>query len=274
MKIYEIRCKTALSKSRLEGLDYALNPYKGCAHGCKYCYSPSVLHVSPIDWGNWVGVKTNLPNLLAKELKEKDRGTIGVGTVTDPYQPIEKDRKITRYSLELILKAGWPVSIQTKSKLVLKDLDLFKRFSNIEVIITITTLDDFQRKILEPGASGIEMRISALKKLSEEGIHTKVFFGPAYPTTSMEETSQIVKTFVDAGAEELMVDKLNIKPGVQDKIKFALRDYPDLSSIFEKNTGEEYYKKLFDGLEKECKGKIKFTNCANSKYRQNRLHKQ
>ncbi|HIH97749.1 MAG TPA: radical SAM protein [Thermoplasmata archaeon] len=266
MKIFEIHSKTALSKSRLAGLKYALNPYRGCAHGCGYCYAPSVLHVSSSDWGEWVGIKINLPNLLPKELREKERGTIGIGTVTDPYQPAEKDYKITRYSLEQILKADWPIVIQTKSDLVLRDLDLLRKFSRVEVIMTITTLNDAHRALLEANSPSIEKRLFSLKKLSSGGIPTCIFLGPAYPSISIGEIPRMVERFVETGAAELIVDRLNLKSGIQEKINFALRNNKDLQNLFERNSNAGYYTLLFKEIEKECKGKIKFTDSTRGKY--------
>ena len=84
MKITETKCKSALSKSNLPGLDYSLNPYRGCQHKCAYCYVPNVLRIKRAEWGNYVNVKTNIPNILAKELKKKKRGIVALSTVTDP----------------------------------------------------------------------------------------------------------------------------------------------------------------------------------------------
>ena len=102
-KLKEITCKSALSISNLSGLDYALNPYKGCEHGCIYCYAPSVLREDR-NWGEFVDIKRNIPSVLAKELKTKKKGTIGISTVTDPYQPVEKKFEITRKCLDQISK--------------------------------------------------------------------------------------------------------------------------------------------------------------------------
>ena len=122
MGIKEVKCKTALSKSNLPGLDYSLNPYRGCMHNCAYCYVPNVLRINREEWGKFVEVKINIQNVLSKEVKTKKQGIVGISTVTDPYQPIEKRNKITRFCLEQLLKYDFPISIQTKSSLVLKDI--------------------------------------------------------------------------------------------------------------------------------------------------------
>ena len=172
--IPEIKVKTALSPSKLPGLDYALNPYRGCAHACVYCYAPSVIHWNG-KWGELVEVKVNLPRILSKTLRTAKKGVVGLGTVTDPYQPAEEKYEITRRCLELLRLHDFPVCIMTKSALVLRDIDLLREFSNIEVGITLTLPDDRLREKLEPGASSVEERLRALRELREAGIDTWVF---------------------------------------------------------------------------------------------------
>ncbi|PKK81372.1 MAG: hypothetical protein CVT47_02760, partial [Thermoplasmata archaeon HGW-Thermoplasmata-2] len=121
----EVVCRTALSDSGLEGLDYSLNPYKGCAHGCIYCYAPDITHVERA-WGTFVDAKMNVAEVLEQETRTKRRGVVGLGTVTDPYQSLEEKYKLTRKCLEILAKRKWPVCIQTKSALVLRDVDLLK----------------------------------------------------------------------------------------------------------------------------------------------------
>jgi len=170
--IKEIKVKTALSPTHLPGLDYALNPYRGCTHACVYCYAPSVIHWDKGKWGELVEVKINLPRILSKELRVKKKGVVGLGTVTDPYQPSEKKYEITRRCLELLLLHDFPVCIQTKSSLVLRDIDLLKEFKNVEVGITLTALDDTLGEKMEPGASSVSERLRALFELREIGIKT------------------------------------------------------------------------------------------------------
>jgi DNA repair photolyase len=214
MEIKEIICKTALSKSSLPGLDYSLNPYKGCQHGCIYCYVPNVLRIDRSSWGSFVEVRSNIPVVLAKELMRKDPGVVGISTVTDPYQPVEKKYKLTRFCLEQLLRCNYPICIQTKSDLVIRDIDIISDFSNAEVMLSIGTLNDSQRKVLEPLASPVIARLEAMKKLSEAGIVTKVFFGPVYPSIGPNDLQEIIERFVEYGAREIMVDKFNIKPGI------------------------------------------------------------
>jgi DNA repair photolyase len=204
--VKEILAKSALTPSRIEGIDFALNPYIGCAHGCRYCYADFMKrfsnHREP--WGSFVDVKINIAQLLEKELKREKGRTltfvtfsdlepgarrmehgvnklVSLSTVTDPYQPLEKKYQLTRRCLEILLRYQIPVSILTKSPLVLRDIDLFKRFKNIDVGITITTNRDDIRKIFEPKAPPIQLRIDTLKQLHQQGIKTWVFVGPILP---------------------------------------------------------------------------------------------
>ncbi len=195
MKITDIKCKTALSKSNLPGLEYSLNPYRGCQHSCAYCYVPNVLRIKREDWGNFVEVKTNIANVLANELRNKKPGVVGISTVTDPYQPIEKKYKQTRFCLEQLLRYDFSVHIQTKSDLVLRDIDLISRFSDIEVMFSIGTLNDSERKLLEPNASSIQERLNAIKQISENGVKTSVFFGPIYPSLKIQDIAEIIDVF-------------------------------------------------------------------------------
>jgi len=244
MEIRQVKCKTALSKSSLPGLDYSLNPYRGCQHNCAYCYVPNVLRIDRTKWGTFVDVRINIPFVLVKELRNKKRGTIGISTVTDPYQPIESKFKLTRYCLEQLVKYNFPVCIQTKSKLVLRDLDLISKLSNAEIMFSIGTLDDNERKTLEPNASSINDRLNAMKKFSDEGIKTVVFFGPIYPTIKVENLEEIVNTFIENGAKEIMVDKFNLKPGIFENIKKC-----NISNS-ERVKNQSYFKEILNEMKK------------------------
>jgi DNA repair photolyase len=246
MKIKEVTCKTALSKSNLPGLTYSLNPYRGCQHNCAYCYVPNVLRIKREEWGSFVNIKTNIPNVLSKELRNKKPGIVAISTVTDPYQPIEKKYNLTRYCLEQLLKYDFPVSIQTKSKLILKDLDMISKFSNAEVMISIGTLNDDERKLIEPYTSSINDRLEILKQFSKNGINTSVFFGPIYPTIKIENLNEIIDTFTNYGASEIMYDKLNKKPGIMNNI---INKAPNWKIL---NYDEFDYTKIYKEIEKIC----------------------
>jgi DNA repair photolyase len=250
MKVNEIKCKTALSKSNLPGLDYSLNPYRGCNHNCAYCYVPNVLRIKRKEWGTFVNVKTNIPIVLSKELKNKKRGIVGISTVTDPYQPIERKYRLTRYCLEQLLIHDFPICIQTKSDLILRDIDIIKKFSDSEVMVSIGTLNDSERKILEPNCSSIKSRLNVLKIFSNSGIKTSVFFGPIYPTIRIDEIPSIINNLIITGISEIMIDKINIKPGIIDNLKSILKDHPELYQSFIRNINDPSY---YQNIRKEIK---------------------
>lgn len=232
MNVEEIDCKTALSPSKLPGLTYSLNPYSGCQHQCIYCYVPSVLHLPKETWANSVKVKRNIPFILSKELQRKKPGIVGLSTVTDPFQPIENTYQLTRYCLQQLIKKDFPVCIQTKSSLILKDFDLITRFSQMEVMMSIGTDDESHRRIIEPGSSPISERLKALKAYGETKVKTSVFFGPIYPTMTIEQLPRILDSFIDAHINEIMIDMLHMKPGLQQHIKETLTDNPKLLNAF------------------------------------------
>ena len=206
MKIKEIFAKTILTKTAIPGFDYCVNPYVGCGHGCRYCYAGFMKrftgHKEP--WGEFVDVKVNAPDLMKKQLRRAKMGLVAIGTVTDPYQPLERKYRITRRILEALLERQFPVNVLTRSPLCLRDIDLFKRFRDIRVGFSVTTHDEGIRKIFEPGAASIESRVQALTALHQEKIRTYAFIGPILPLDP-EEMVNLLAGRVD----EVLIDRLN-----------------------------------------------------------------
>lgn len=220
MKLTEVKASTACSPSRLPGIDYALNPYRGCGHGCVYCYAPDVLRMdNSQDWGNFVEVRKNIPVLLAKQ-KKKLSGIIGLGTVTDPYQQAEEKYKVTRYCLEQLAASKLSACIQTKSDLIVRDIDILQRM-NVEVIFTINTMDKIIARKIEPRAPSPERRLEALRQISDAGIKTWVFLGPVIPrlNDSPELLKDVVQQVKKAGASKLMYDRLRLKPFLEKRLR-------------------------------------------------------
>ncbi len=251
--IKEIKVKTALSPSQLPGLEYALNPYRGCAHACVYCYAPSVIRWDKGKWGELVEVKVNLSRILSKELRVKKMGVVGFGTVTDPYLPVEKKYEITRRCLELLQMHDFSVCIQTKSSLVLRDMELLKSLSNIEVGVTLTTLDDRVREKMEPGASSVEERLRALDELGKSGINTWVFLGPVMP--HITEVDALVEAIAAVKPKYVLVDRLRLKEGVWERVKEFIEGYkPELLADYERIflRSEDYYSGVFERVLRRC----------------------
>jgi DNA repair photolyase len=181
MIIKEIQAKNILSKSQV--YDYALNAYVGCGHNCIYCYARFMKrftgHSEP--WGEFVDAKVNASELLEKEVRKKKKGTVWISGVCDAYQPAEEKYMLTGRCIDILVENGWHLVIQTKSPLVLRDIELFRRAADAEVGFTITTADERMRKIFEPGAPPIQKRIEALGILHDAGIRTYVMIAPILP---------------------------------------------------------------------------------------------
>ena len=261
--IRQVWCKTALSPSRLPGLTYSLNPYRGCSHNCVYCYAPSLLQIRPEMWHN-VEARVNIPQVLRQEVKLKSPGVVGLSTVTDPYQPAEKDYEITRKCLPLLAKRGFGINIQTKSDLVVRDKDLLSRIENVAVGITLTTLDEALSYYLEPKAPLPHHRIDALHSLSDTGIYTYVFFGPIIPGIKISSIPEYIDEIIATGAKEIIFDRLHIKPGVMDRLHIALPQY-DFEKIKQCLADPLYYNRIFSALQHACNKRIQIRSAFASR---------
>lgn len=206
------KASTALGRSKLPGIDYTLNPYIGCVHACIYCYAR--LYCDPRigrNWGKVVVVKENIAEVLAREIARKKSGVVGLSTITDAYQNIEAREGITRRLLEILLENNFKVSIQTKSSLVLRDLDVIcKKKELVDVGFTITTLDKKLAKLVEPMASSPSERVRALEEISAEGIRTWIFLGPIIPGISEDSFGEIVE-IAKATGSVVYYDRFRVK---------------------------------------------------------------
>jgi len=203
MIIKEVYAKAILSKSKVS--DYTINPYIGCEHGCTYCYARFMKRYTghKENWGEFVDVKVNAPRLLEREVEKKKPGKVWISGVCDPYQPIERKYELTRKCLEILSRHSWPVTIQTKSPLVKRDLDLLRKFNDIEVGLTITTADEEIRKIFEPNVPSIQERIETLEQLHSVGLRTYTMIAPLLP-----ETEGLVKQ-LDKKVDYVLIDRMN-----------------------------------------------------------------
>ena len=203
MIVKEICAKTILSKSKV--LDYTINPYIGCEHGCTYCYARFMKRFTGHKerWGEFVDVKVNAPSLLQSEIKRKRAGRVWISGICDPYQPLEKKYELTRGCLEILSRHGWPVTIQTKSPLLLRDIELFEGFIDVEVTVTIATADENIRQIFEPKAPSIRERIEALEKLHSKGIKTSAMIAPMLPKA--EGLANELRGKIDS----VLIDRMN-----------------------------------------------------------------
>lgn len=217
-----VECRSILNKSGIPGVDFALNPYVGCLHGCVYCYASFMKrftgHAEP--WGKFTDIKVNASRMLLKEARTK-RGKIMISSVTDPYQPVEAYHRITRACLEILADFPWfEVSILTKSDLILRDVEPLRRIADCSVGFTVTSPDDWVSELFEPGAPPTSRRIQALARLVSEGIRVWAFFGPVIPffSDSDESIRELFGRLRDAGVTEVLVDRMNLYPAVKARL--------------------------------------------------------
>ncbi len=188
-------------------MDYALNPYGGCEHGCIYCYAPGHTHSDLSTW-RVVRVKRNIVSRLIRELPYV-QGRIGIGTVTDPYQAAEGRFRLTRQCLEVLADRGHTAHIHTKSDLVTRDIDILSSM-NATVGITITSLDDRISKMTEPGAPLPRARLDALSELVDSGIDAYALIAPAMSTLEGHEF-ELIDAIRSTGVKVVFAEGLNLR---------------------------------------------------------------
>ncbi len=235
--------------------DRSINPYRGCEHGCIYCYSrPTHSHMglSPgLDFESQLFAKPNAAKLLVRELaspKYKPQ-CIALGTNTDPYQPIEKQWRITREILQVLEEANHPVGIVTKSALVTRDIDILSRMAEkglARVAISVTSMDRKLSRALEPRAATPSLRLKTIKQLSEAGIPVSVLVAPMIPALNDDELERILDAGCANGADDAGFILLRLPREVSGLFKdWLLRHYPDryrhvLSLIRSMRGGKDY----------------------------------
>ncbi len=194
------------------GMQYSMNPYQGCEHGCLYCYARNTHEYwglsAGLDFERKIIVKENAPELLANQLDHPkwNPAPIMLSGNTDCYQPVERKKQITRRMLEVLLKYKHPVGIITKNSLILRDIDLLKALAEhdlVHVSISITTLDEKLRQTLEPRTAASHKRLKVVKELSDAGIPINVMLAPIIPSINSYEVPEIVKQAAAHGASSI-----------------------------------------------------------------------
>jgi len=212
-EVQEVPARRIITKNQSPdiGFDRSINPYRGCEHGCIYCFARpthAFLGLSPgLDFETKLFAKTNAPQALERELAEPNYRPrmIAIGSNTDPYQPIERRYRIMRRILEVLDATNHPVGIVTKSALVLRDLDILQSMAErglVKVALSITTLDHKLARAMEPRASTPEKRLEAVEKLSSAGVPTSVMVAPVIPGLTDAEMERILERASVAGAAE------------------------------------------------------------------------
>jgi DNA repair photolyase len=237
--VTEERARKIISRNESPdiGFDRSINPYRGCEHGCIYCYArPTHAYqgLSPgLDFESRLFVKPDAPELLVRELSDPSYRprTIAMGTNTDPYQPIEKKWQVTRRILEVLRDAGHPVGIVTKSALVIRDIDILAEMAKknlAKVAVSITTLDHKLARAMEPRAATPQRRLATLRALSNAGIPTAVMVAPIIPAINDAEIERILDAAVAAGAQGAGYVTLKMPFEIKDLFREWLREhFPD-----------------------------------------------
>ena len=244
-----IEAKSIITKTDIPVCDYAVNPYVGCTHGCKYCYASFMKRFTGHgeEWGAFLDVKC-WPTISKPE---KYAGKeLFFGTVTDPYNPQEETYARTRALLEQLRGSGVKLSIQTKSDLVLRDMNLIKTFPDARVGFSINTLDESFKDDMDKAVS-IERRLNAMKRLHDEGIRTTCFISPIFPCIT--DVPAIIDR-VRAQCNLIWLENLNLRGSYKGVIlDYIRRNYPQLTSLYEDiNTkGSKLYWETLDGQLRE-----------------------
>ena len=222
ISVRETKCSTLIHRLNYgASAGYTVNLYKGCTHGCVYCYAPSLTH-DERTWGAYVDAKVNAPQVLERELRGLEKEEVFLSSASDPYQPIEARYRLTRRCLEVLRRHRFPVSILTRSPLVLRDLDILKTFSRVRVGMSITTVPVRE---FEPGVPPLQRRVDTLRSLSAAGMRTWVSLAPVIPGLVMVDLDRLFEDLCEAGVSWVSFGVLRFT------------GYEESRKMFEKATG-------------------------------------
>lgn len=260
MVVNEITVNDYLTKSNLPDSDYVINPYVGCTHGCKYCYASFMKRFTghKENWGDFIDIKRCNKPIDLRKISGKN---IFLSSVTDCYNQYEKNFCITRNILEQLIDSDCNLSISTKSKLILRDIDLLKQMKNLIVCMSINTLNEKFRSDMD-NASTIKERMDTLKELHNNGIYTVLFMSPIFPyITEWKEIIDQTKDYVDEYWFENLNLRGNYKKEILDYIRIHYSNlYSDYIDIYLKKN-DKYWKELAEEINNYCNlNNINYTN--------------
>jgi DNA repair photolyase len=258
----EIRCRSALN--RVKGMPFfkwTLNPYRGCTHGCHYCFARKYQTQLELnagdDFASVIFVKTNFVEVLRRELDKPTwvKETIGFGTATDPYQPIEGTYKLSRGVLEVLRDASTPVGIVTKGPMIVRDIDVLQELSqraSCRIHISVPTVDEEAWEQLEPGVAHPMQRLRAVRQLVDAGLDCGVLMAPIVPgfSTHPSKIERTIKAIADSGARSVGAMVMHLQGGTRDHFMSLLaREFPHLVDRYEhlyagKYAPKEYTKQV------------------------------
>jgi len=241
IKIIKTNARRVFTPTKIPGASYVINQYVGCQHTCKYCYAKFMCRWYKYGkWGSWVVIKENLPELVKNQ---SVKGEVYMSSVSDPYQMIEKEIKLTRRVLENMNKKT-RLRILTKSNLVLRDIDVFKEFRDIEVGLTINNFDGKLKKEIEPFSPSNEKRIYALKVLYENGIKNYAFISPIIP--DLVDVGELIKK-TKSFANFYWFEFLNLKASGKEFREWLKQNHPESYEILtHKIKLEKYVKNVIE----------------------------
>jgi DNA repair photolyase len=242
----EITCRSALNPVKGMPFNWTLNPYRGCTHGCHYCFArryQTQFELGPGDeFSSLIFVKVNFAEVLRRELDKPSwaREQVALGTATDPYQPIEGHYKLTRRSLEALIAAQTPVGIVTKGPMIVRDRDLLvelTRRAGCTVCMSVPTVDQDAWRSLEPGTAHPMQRLRAVRALREAGVNAGVLMMPVVPgfTTQSSKLDATIKAAADHDAAFLGANVMYLKGGTKDHFMgFLAREFPHMVERYDR----------------------------------------
>ncbi|MBI2460291.1 MAG: radical SAM protein [Candidatus Rokubacteria bacterium] len=255
----EVQARGVLNPVRGMGFRWSLNPYRGCTHGCHYCFARryhSYLDLNPDrSFESVIFVKVNAPAVLREELARPSwrRELVAIGTATDPYQPVEGRYRLTRGILEILAEFRTPASLVTKGTMVVRDRDVLAelgRRASATVSISLTTLDRDLWRRLEPGTPPPEQRLRAMGELARVGIRAGVLLAPIVPglTATPRHLAPLLRAAADHGARFVVPNLLYLKPGVKEHFEaFLAAEAPDLLPLYRRLYPGAYAPRAYGG---------------------------
>ena len=248
----EVTCRSALNRVQGMPFEWTLNPYRGCTHGCHYCFARRY-HVqfemdSDDEFASVILVKHNIVDILARELDRPSwkRGQVAVGTATDPYQPIEGHYKLTRRSLEALARGRTPIGLVTKGPMIVRDVDVLlehAKSASSTVYMSVPTVDDDAWRILEPGTAHPLQRLRAVRELHDAGVNVGVLMAPIVPgfSSSRDKVERTIKAIADHGARFVGCNVMYLQDGTRTHfMKFIELEFPKMLPRFERLYAKKY----------------------------------
>jgi DNA repair photolyase len=260
----EVTCRSALNRVQGMPFNWTLNPYRGCTHGCHYCFARRYHVQFEMDaddqFASVILVKHNIVEVLAREIDRPSwkREQVAFGTATDPYQPIEGHYKLTRRSLEALARGRTPIGLITKGPMIVRDIDVLlehARAASSTVYMSVPTVDDDAWRILEPGTAHPLQRLRAVRELHDAGVNVGVLMAPIVPgfSSSRDKVERTVKAIADHGARFVGCNVMYLQDGTRTHfLKFIQREFPAMLPRYERLYAKKYpaeeYRKQVQGM--------------------------